>query len=291
MSVDKNDDDIGQGGTDAQKTTADAVINSEFRESINSVESLLMLSSSMLDDLESVRMATDNRIFQLNKLGIGATVEISKMADVAEGLKPMEHEATLELQRALRKHPLGPWVKAQTGIGEKQGARLLASIGWPGDRKTVSQLWAYCGLHVLNSGPQHPDDPQNAFGSGVDNPTSQSCIENHTCPVGGIAPKRRKGAKSNWNQEARMRVFLVAESCVKQLSSPYRTIYDAGREKYAESIHNHPCPQCGPSGKPALPGSPLSLGHQDARAKRLMMKEILKDMWIEAKRIEAEATA
>lgn len=42
-------------------------------------------------------------------------------------------------------------------------------------------------------------------------------------------------------------------------------------------------------GKPAQPGSPLSLGHQHARARRLIAKTILRDLFEEAKRIH-EAT-
>jgi len=100
---------------------------------------------------------------------------------------------------------------------------------------------------------------------------------------GGVAPRLRRGERCSWSSAAKMRVFLCAESCVKQLHSPYRVIYEQGREKYANAIHNHPCPRCGPKGKPAPVGSPLSKGHQDARAKRLVMKAILLDLWRESR--------
>lgn len=88
-----------------------------------------------------------------------------------------------------------------------------------------------------------------------------------------------------------MRAYLVAESCIKQADSPYRKVYEEGRERYAEAVHAVECNRCGPKGKPAQPGSPLSAGHQHARAMRLVMKEILRCLWLEAKRIHEERAA
>lgn len=82
----------------------------------------------------------------------------------------------------------------------------------------------------------------------------------------------------------------LATSCMKQTSSPYRAIYDDARAKYADAVHTAECVRCGPSGKPAQPGSPLSPGHQNARAIRIVCKEFLKDVWREAKRIHTDET-
>lgn len=88
-----------------------------------------------------------------------------------------------------------------------------------------------------------------------------------------------------WSPDAKMRAFLISESCVKNARSPYRKVYDDAREKYAEAIHAAPCRRCGPKGTPASVGSPLSKGHQHARAMRMISKELLRDLWLEAKRI------
>jgi hypothetical protein len=93
-----------------------------------------------------------------------------------------------------------------------------------------------------------------------------------------------------------MRAYLIAETCIKfdgkpdkndrpRPLSPYRAVYDAGRVKYAEAVHPAACRRCGPAGHPAAAGSPLSSGHQHARALRLVMKEILRDLWSESRRI------
>lgn len=105
----------------------------------------------------------------------------------------------------------------------------------------------------------------------------------------GVAPTRRRGQKSDWNEDARKRLRMIADSCMKQIGppktksrSPYRDLYEYGRMKYDGQRHKIDCPRCGPKGKPAKRGSPLSDGHAHARAIRLVMKRILLDLWREA---------
>lgn len=43
--------------------------------------------------------------------------------------------------------------------------------------------------------------------------------------------------------------------------------------------------RCLTSGKPAQPGSPLSKAHIHARGLRAISKAVLKDLWVEAKRL------
>lgn len=265
-------------------------------------DALLLIFADALDDLERVRIATENRVRSLVQVkGMEGTPEQARLEGLCDGLRAMEHGAELELKRALRTHPLGPWVKRTIGIGEKQGARLLAAIGDPASRKMVSQLHSYCGYDVLNPGhaqietqtadagvqplpaDQNLRDTQATYvGRDPSSDTAQGADDTQR-KVGGVAPSRTRGQKANWNATAKMRAFLVAESCIKQRTSPYRLVYDNGREKYADSLHDHECVRCGPSGKPAAVGSPLSLGHQHARAMRLVAKEVLKDLWTEAK--------
>lgn len=228
----------------------------------------LAMCSDVVDDLEAVRIANANRLRQLTddgEYGHGLDErhpDVARLSAIVDSLAAAEHSAVLNLQRAMRKHPLGPWVKATQGVGEKQAARLLGAIRDPywndlhNRRRSLRELWAFCGLHVL-------DD--------------------------GTAPARKRGQKANWHSEARKRVWLIAASCLKQLDSPYRKVYDETREKYADATHAVACHRCGPSGKPAPAGSPLSAGHQHARAMRAMCKEILRDLWREARRLHIEA--
>lgn len=274
---------------------------------------VLAIYAGALDELESTRIANENRVRSLEAFGIEGP-ELERLKVLVEAIRALEKGAELELKRALRKHPLGPWVKNAIGVGEKQGARLIAAIGDPADRRTVSQLWAYCGYHVLN--PTHATFDAHCSAGGVQEATRDGVpIAHSTCDeVHGVAPKRRKGERANWSAEAKMRAHLVAVSCIKKNGkigprSPYRDIYDEARAKYEGGVHHHNCNQCGlcgscgnPPGKnrvlheeetgctdrkvvPAEAGTPLRDGHVHARALRIVVKAILKDLWIEGKRL------
>jgi hypothetical protein len=263
---------------------------------------LLALLADTLDDLERTRIANENRLRQLTRdeedsdgelRGFGLTVDLPQVAavsDLVDALGKLEHQATLNLQRALRKHPLGPWVKATIGVGEKQGARLIAAVGDPywntlhNRPRLVSELWAYCGLHVLPVAQARAGTHDGFGGGGKQGDPGHTSTEAHRRDA-GVAPTRSRGQKSNWSATAKMRAYLVAESCIKQARSPYRTVYDQGRAKYEDALHQVDCRRCGPSGKPAPAGTPLSAGHQHARAMRLVMKELLKDLWRESRRL------
>lgn len=239
----------------------------------------LKFAAEVVDDLERMRKANVSRLShlirgeadsdgELRGLGLPEDCpEVVAMARLVSALRQLEADAIKELERVAKAHPLGPWLEAQRGVGFKQGARLLAAIGDPYMRpeieledgtvekarpRLVSELWAYSGYSVVD----------------------------------GEAQRKRKGAVVNWNPDARQRAYLIATSCVKQpKGTKWRDVYDRAREKYADAVHAVPCARCGPSGKPAQPGTPLRRGHQHARALRVTSKEILKELWIESKRL------
>lgn len=222
---------------------------------------LLTIYADLLDDLERSRIATENRVRSLREVkGLAGSPEEERLNSIAMGLAEAERKATNELKKAVKTHPLGEWIGGQLGVGEKQAGRLLGVLGDPSWRvdpetgeateRTVSQLWSYCG-----------------YGDAK-------------------LQVRRRGEKGNWNATLKMRAFLIAESCMKTPTSPYRVVYDDARAKYATAVHAEECKRCGPSGKPAQPGSDLSDGHKHARALRLVAKTFLRDLWEEARRLQ-----
>lgn len=263
----------------------------------------LCLAADILDDIERVRIANENRLRQLTRNKVDSDGEergfgldenhpdVARLAAMVETLKQVEHDATLNLRRKLRKHPLGAWVKAQRGVGEKQGARLLAAIGDPyvnlakGQPRTVSALWAYCGLHVL-PGNHHPFDTQPRDVAGNKHrDTGHGWIDTHGRSA-GVAAKRKKGERANWSTKAKMRAYLIAESCIKQLGqqcrgghgdtqnntdtsvcscSAYRVVYDNRR---AHTATTHP---------------EWTDGHSHNDGLRVASKTILRDLWIAAR--------
>lgn len=265
---------------------------------------LLQTLASGLDDIESARIAQANRLRILTATApdsdgetrgfgldgkhpavIALHVQLATLAELEKGM-------TKALSKQLKTHPLHPWISAQVALGDKQVARLLAAIRDPywndlHDRpRTVSELWAFCGLHVLPAANAATDAHSACAGGSTrgGSDTAQWFNGGQTANA-GVAPARRRGQVCNWSQEARTRIYVIAESCLKNRRSPYRPTYDDGRAKYAEAVHQVPCVRCGPKGKPALEGSPLSDGHKHARAMRLVMKHVLKDLWIESKRL------
>lgn len=202
-------------------------------------------------------------------------------ATIVDSIRRLEDELVSLLEKELKRSPLGPWIKAQKGLGPKTTARLLASIGDPywndlHERpRTVSELWAFCGYRP--------------------------------------GQKRAKGQQMNWSPDAKMRLHVVVEPIIKMISkpcysvkgddneylyavhiegactcSPYRVLWDQARAKYSGSVHPETCVRCGPSGNPAKAGSVRSAKHQMEMANRIVKKAILRDLWREAKRIHEE---
>lgn len=236
-----------------------------------------------LYDIELARIAMANRLRSLAELDVGQA-DIPRLEALVAGITDLEHRGTLDLERAMRHHPLAPWIARSRGVGLKQAGRLLATIGNPywnerhqRPRRGPAELWAYCGFDVR----QRTTDPQ-AASADVTSPGDQGRHGTQCATVAGEAPRRRKGQPSNWNEAARMRTRLIAESCMKS-GGEYRDVYDTGRLKYADAVHHAPCHRCGPTGKPAATGTPLSPGHQHARALRLVAKAVLRDLWTEAR--------
>lgn len=245
----------------------------------------LYMAATTLDDLERTRIAAENRLRQYTRTepdedgeirGFGlseAHPDVAQLAAMVAALQGLEHDATLQLQRVVRRHPLGPWIKATKGIGEKQGARLIAAIGDPywntlHDRpRTVSELWAYSGLHVI-PGPDSNDTLRSVAGdsSSTGGDFGHSMHDTHRGNA-GVAARRRKGQRANWSSNAKMRAYLCATSCIKAAGSPYRAVYDARR---AHTAITHP---------------EWTPGHSHNDGLRVASKAILRDLWRESARL------
>lgn len=234
----------------------------------------LGIHARALDDIENMRKSLANRLRILTTPidvededgiarghGIPADhPEAVKLAMLLDTTKAIEDQAVKNLEKAMKAHPLGPWVKSQGGVGDKQAARLLAAVGDPywndlHERpRTVSELWAYAGMHVND----------------------------------GEAARRKKGVKSNWSTDAKTRAWLIIQSCQKQLKntcesidgiathaddckcSPYRIAIDARRQHTAVTRPD------------------WTKGHSLADGQRVAAKLLLKNLWIEAKRLYDE---
>ena len=264
----------------------------------------LALAADVLDDLERVKIANANRLRQLTRdvedsdgemRGFGldeSHPDVARLAAMVATLEQLEHDAVLNLRRAMRKHPLGPWVKAQKGVGEKQAARLLATIGDPclngatGEYRTVSQLWAYCGLHVLPASQAPLDAHSDRAGGGSISGGDPGPVPRATHRSdAGVAARRTKGIKANWSTLAKTRAWLIVESCMKQIDAPCKT--DSG-------IGDHlPGCECSPyrvavderRRHTATTHPEWTPGHSLNDGMRIASKRLLRDLWREARRL------
>lgn len=289
-------DDGGHGSGDTHGAPAPVVDNSGPPANgatspmvVTLADPTLALAADVLDDLETVRIANENRLRQLTRSGEDADGEergfgldethpdVAKLSALVQMLADAEHQGVLNLNRTLRRHPLGPWVKSQKGVGEKTAARLLAVIGDPyinsqtGQPRTVSQLWSYCG---------HGDPGRTKF---------KGMSQDDLFRLGSPLAKKRVWLiatailKAGGGEEKAIG-HSDSQACDASLAAAYyhRKAATVGREHATE------CKRCGPSGKPALPGSPWSDAHRHADALRIVGKEFLRQLWLESKRIHEQ---
>jgi hypothetical protein len=223
----------------------------------------LRVWAEMLDDAMRARIAATNRAER------GGVEPIIYEAHL-EALQRAEHACRLSLRRCFRRvapPSIIEWQKNSNGIGIDLLARLLGHIGnprwatphhWEGIgasrvlitdppfERTVGQLWQYAG---------HGAPGRKWKGMNADDLAAQG------------------------SPMIKMLVHLNSVACMKCMSSPYRLTYEAARLDVADKLHTVECVRCGPSGKPAQPDAPWSLGHQHAHALRIVGKEILRDLW------------
>ena len=220
------------------------------------------MAAKALDDIEGARIRAGQRYDILTKSrdeldedGLSRGHGVPEDAKAAVMLRNL-HESYMEaeklavknLEYTVKQTVFADFIRDTKGLGMKTAGRLLACTYDPywhygEDRpRLVSELWAYCGMSVVN----------------------------------GSAQKRKKGVVSNWNDDARKRLYVITDGFIKQgAGGPYRELYDDYKAKY-EPIEV--------DGKELFwrdeGDEPISKGHVDNRARRLMSKELLKRMWI-----------
>lgn len=170
------------------------------------------------------------------------------------------------------------WQKETRGIGEHLLAMLLGHTGHP--RVAFPQHWEGTGedRHLVD-----------------DEPFIRSVGQLWQYCGSGRPGRRERGMTAEeamWlgNPDAKKTAYLLATACLKSKGhggSRYSEFYDMVKKRDVEKVHSEDCVRCGPSGRPALVGSPWSKAHLHNHALRLVRKEILRDLWIVADDVEA----
>lgn len=169
-------------------------------------------------DLQKLRIQFGNRDTDQHTPAVLGDDDKTFLGRQSVGLEALEKSALAEINFLLKGIPIWEqWLKHQKGIGPTIGGAIVAEIDITRS-ETVSQLWAYCGLHV-------------------DNKTGRSV-------------KRERGKKSNWNPFLKAKLLFVMGGCLlKSNSDPWRSFYDNYKHrKQSERVKD--CMLC--KGKGAL---------------------------------------
>ena len=214
-------------------------------------------------DVQDVRIRTANRLRLLpQKTG---AVYPSRLKEVEKSLKN-QIEALLEQERIYTE-----WLKKIKGIGPCLGGGLLANImvrfatvdslkecdelqqeyamktkdkaylvpEMRGIKEfpTISKLWAFSGMHVVD----------------------------------GKAPKRKRGAKINWNPKMRVLCWKLGKSFV-MVGDFYKSLYRQFKEAYMQ--------------REDLKKGKGWKGHIDMMARRKTVKVFLQHLWLKWRQLE-----
>ena len=124
------------------------------------------------------------------------------LIDVLRDLEEVERKLYRELQKSIREHPLwAEYLSKIKGVGPV-AASFLVTVLNPAKFETVSKMWRYCGLHVVD----------------------------------GKAPRRVAGQKADWNPTARAVMWRLGEAFRMQ-GGFYKHMY---RVFFDESLKKHP---------------------------------------------------
>ena len=224
----------------------------------------LRVWAEMFDDAQKARIANTNRA---ERGGVDPIIYEHHL----DALRRAEHECRLSLRRTYRRvapTSIQEWQKITNGIGIDLLARLLGHMGDP--------RWAT---------PHHWEGAGAARTLITDPPFERGVGQLWQYAGHGAPARRTKGMSADdlaaqGSPMLKMLVHLNAEACMKCMTSPFRLTYEQSRQATADKVHTVECVRCGPSGKPAQPGTPWSPGHQHAHALRIVGKAILKDMWM-----------
>lgn len=271
----------------------------------------LRLYADMYFDFQEFRKSMENKVRS-------ATVDGDFFVPIKDQLTGNEHVLSLSLCHELRRTAapgIIAWQKSRdaVGIGEHLLGRLLGTIGdplraepkhWEGTGsnrtliddephpRTVSQLWSYCG-HGDPSRKRHRGMSWQD-GAALGNPDAKSIVWNMAgfCVQSGVRYLCDDGEVSKRNgKDVCSRCGLHKDEHEQKSITHYGAVYLDRRVRTEDKNHVVECVRCGPSGRPAQPGTPWSKGHQHADGLRVLGKTILKDLWIAAGAISGSLTS
>lgn len=175
--------------------------------------------------------------------------DLSVIAAAIQPCTKARHEIELEMKRVARKLPVYPWAKSVHGLGELGLAVIIAEVGDLSGYPKKGHLWKRLGLAPFE-------------GQAYSTWRMKGGLDAQDWTEAGYSPRRRAEIYAVIS-EPLFRAQSVAQG-------PYRAIYDGRREATATT---HP---------------DWTKAHSHMDALRKMTKILLRDLWQEWNRREAE---
>jgi len=243
-------------------------------------------------DLQKSRIALENRVRAIKQERSHQSQEEAKvLSSVLEDVVRMEKAIPRAFQAYVAKSPVWPWLSRVKGIGVILAANLVSIYGDCSKFDTISKMWAYTGLHVIK---RCENCKKRYFDSELE---KQKFIDKMVKRLEGMAERRKNGSQfkkedaekrvkgwicsceqpkpyscapsirgdeiPDWNKNARVLAFKIADSFIKHECFGQR-LY---KQFYAEELKK---------------GKPKGKAYMTARRK--VVKIFLANYWINARK-------
>jgi len=243
-------------------------------------------------DLQKSRIALENRVRAIKQERSHQSQEEAKvLSSVLEDVVRMEKAIPRAFQAYVAKSPVWPWLSRVKGIGVILAANLVSIYSDCSKFDTISKMWAYTGLHVIK---RCENCKKRYFDSELE---KQKFIDKMVKRLEGMAEKRKNGSQfkkedaekrvkgwicsceqpkpyscapsirgdeiPDWNKNARVLAFKIADSFIKHECFGQR-LY---KQFYAEELNK---------------GKPKGKAYMTARRK--VVKIFLANYWINARK-------
>ena len=229
-------------------------------DDLDRLHSLLGHFARQLWDVQKERIGAGNRVAAMERDGLGAYAEPAR--HVVREYEAIERAIDRELTKLAKQHFMADWIAQQRGIGLPGFARLLGVTGNIDRFSTVSKLWKYLGLHVVDGHAPRREKgvawTHTACTGGHMEKCKQDCTTDHhpNCSPFGVG--------NAYSPQGRVICHQIGEAIVKVGGDgPYRRAYDQ-KKAYYESERQE-----------------WTQARRHNAAMRYAVKELIKNLWIE----------
>lgn len=229
-------------------------------DDLTALHSTLAHYARQLWDVQKQRVALGNRIGAMERDGVGHRAE--HLRETLKAYEGIERDIDRWLVMDVKKHPMADWIAAQRGIGLPGFARLLGVTGNIDRFPTVSKLWKYLGLHVVDGhAPKRekgvPWTHTHCQGGHLLTCKPDCATDHHpNCTPDGIG--------TAYAPQGRVVCHQLGEAIVKVGGDgPYRRAYDERKALYESERQD------------------WTQAHRHNAAMRFAVKLLVKNLWVE----------